>query len=217
MPIRVVTVDDHEVVRSGLRVLVEGEPDLELVGESGDGLAAMELVERLKPDVLVLDLKLPGLGGIEVTRQLVRRMSSLRVVFVSVYGAEGYVVEALRAGALAYVVKDAGNAEILKGIREAARGRRYLSPPLSERAVQVYLDRMTEIGDPYETLTDREREVLYLTAEGASLQEIAERLFLSIRTVETHRARITRKLGLRNRGEMIRYALQRGIIPPEGR
>jgi DNA-binding NarL/FixJ family response regulator len=211
--LRIVIADDHQVVREGLRTALSGQAEMWVVAETGDGLEAVALVERERPDVLVVDLKMPGLSGIEVTRQVTRRFQGTRVVFVSAYSAEGYVVEALKAGASAYVLKEAGTQEILKAIREALKGNRYLSSPLSERAIQVYLDRLVEVGDPYLTLTDREREVLYLTAEALSLQEIADRLFISTRTVESHRSSIARKLGLRNRAEVIRYALQRGIIP----
>ena len=214
MKITIVAADDHEVTLIGIRRLLEAEPDFQIVGESMDGLAVVPLVERLRPDVLVLDLKMPGINGLEITRLVKERAPKTRVVFISIYGQEGYVVDALRNGAAAYVLKDAAAAELVRAIRVAMRGRRYLSPPLSDDAIEAYLQRARESPpDLYETLTAREREVLHLTAQGHTTPEIAERLFLSQRTVETHRTNLMRKLRLRNQAQVIRYALQRGIVP----
>jgi len=206
--------DDHQVVRNGLRVLLEAEPDFSVVGEAGDGLEAVRLVERLQPDVLVLDLMMPGLNGLEVARQVSQRSPQTRVVILSMYDNEAYVLEALRAGAAAYVPKESTSAELVRAIREAVAGRRYLSPPLSERAIEIYMQRAESAAlDPYETLTAREREVLHLVAEGHTNAEIAARLFVSPRTIETHRANLMRKLGLHTQTDLIRYALRRGILP----
>jgi len=208
--------DDHQVVRNGLRVLLEAEPDFSVVGEAGDGLEAVRLVERLQPDALVLDLMMPGLNGLEVARQVSQRSPQTRVVILSMYDNEAYVLEALRAGAAAYVPKESTSAELVRAIREAVAGRRYLSPPLSERAIEIYIQRAESAAlDPYETLTAREREVLHLVAEGHTNAEIAARLFVSPRTVETHRANLMRKLGLHTQTDLIRYALRRGILPME--
>jgi len=208
--------DDHQVVRNGLRVLLEAEPDFSVVGEAGDGLEAVRLVERLQPDVLVLDLMMPGLNGLEVARQVSQRSPQTRVVILSMYDNEAYVLEALRAGAAAYVPKESTSAELVRAIREAVAGRRYLSPPLSERAIEIYMQRAESAAlDPYETLTAREREVLHLVAEGHTNAEIAARLFVSPRTIETHRANLMRKLGLHTQTDLIRYALRRGILPME--
>lgn len=212
----IVLADDHHVVRQGLRSLLEAEPDFSVVGETSDGLKTVRLVKRLQPDVLVLDLMMPGLNGVEVTRQISQRSSQTRVIILSMYANEAYVLEALRAGAAAYVLKESTSTALVHAIREAIAGRRYLSPPLSERAIEVYTQKAESASlDPYETLTAREREVLHLVAEGHTNAEIAERLFISRRTVETHRANMMHKLGLRNRIELIRYALQRGILPME--
>lgn len=206
--------DDHQVVRNGLRVLLEAEPDFSVVGEAGDGLEAVRLVERLQPDVLVLDLMMPGLNGLEVARQVSQRSPQTRVVILSMYDNEAYVLEALRAGAAAYVPKESTSAELVRAIREAVAGRRYLSPPLSERAIEIYIQKAESAAlDPYETLTAREREVLHLVAEGHTNAEIAARLFVSPRTIETHRANLMRKLGLHTQTDLIRYALRRGILP----
>jgi len=212
----IVLADDHQVVRNGLRVLLEAEPDFSVVGEAGDGLEAVRLVERLQPDVLVLDLMMPGLNGLEVARQVSQRSPQTRVVILSMYDNEAYVLEALRAGAAAYVLKESTSAELVRAIREAVAGRRYLSPPLSERAIEIYIQKAESAAlDPYETLTAREREVLHLVAEGHTNAEIAARLFVSPRTVETHRANLMRKLGLHTQTDLIRYALRRGILPME--
>ena len=217
--VRVVLVDDHELVRQGVQALLQREPDIEVVGEAGDGLAALELVERVRPDVLVADLVLPGLGGLELTRQATRRSPGTRVVVLSMHAAEPLVLEALDRGASAYVLKDAGVAELVRAIREAARGRRYLSPPLSDKAVSAYVWRKEEGAatlDPYEALTPRERQVLHLGAEGLTNAAVAKRLGISARTAETHRARVLHKLALRNQTELVRWAIDRGIIPLKG-
>ena len=210
---KIVLADDHHVVRQGLRSLLEAEPDFSVVGETGDGVEAAQLAERLRPDVLVLDLMMPGLNGLEVTRQVSQRSPQTRVVILSMHANEAHVLEALRAGAAAYVLKESTSAELVRAVHEAVAGRRYLSPPLSERAIEVYLQKAKPAAlDPYETLTTREREVLHLVAEGHTNAEIAERLFISRRTVETHRANLMRKLGLRTQTDLIRYALRRGIL-----
>ena len=187
-----------------------------VVGDASDGLAVADLVERLSPDVLVLDLMMPGLSGLDVTREVVRRSPKTRVVVLSMYASDAYVSEALRNGAVGYVLKDADGAELVRAIRAAAEGQRYLSSPLSENAREAYERKALEAEvDIYETLTSREREVLHLAAEGLTASAIAERLGISPRTAETHRANLMRKLGLHGRTDMVRYALSRGILPLE--
>ncbi|HXG12490.1 MAG TPA: response regulator transcription factor [Gemmataceae bacterium] len=217
MTVTLLLADDHQIVRQGLRAILKAVTDFRLVGEAADGPEAVRLVERLQPDVLVLDLMLPGLNGLEVTRHVARRFPRTRIVILSMHSNEAYVVEALRAGATGYVLKESGAEDLVQAIRQAALGRRYLSPSISETALGAYVQ-MTESTplDPYQTLTFREREVLQLTAEGHSAAEIAERLFISRRTVETHRANLMRKLGVRNQKELTRYAVQRGILIKEG-
>ena len=211
---RVVLADDHHVVREGLRALLEAEPDLTVAGEAADGLTTVHLVERLKPDVLVVDVMMPALNGLEVTRQVVRRSPDTRVIILSMYSDESYVMEALKNGAAGYVLKSSTRSDLIQAIREVMAGQRYLSAPLSARAVEAYVERAkaTQLG-AYETLTSREREVLQLTAEGHTSAEIASHLSISPRTVETHRAAVMRKLGLRTKADLIRYALRRGLIP----
>jgi DNA-binding NarL/FixJ family response regulator len=213
MALTLVLADDHQIVRQGLRAILAAEPDLQLVGEAGDGPGALRLIEQLRPQVVVLDLMLPGLNGLDVTREAMRRVPGTRIVILSMHANESYAAEALRAGASAYVLKEAGVAELLTAIREAAAGRRYLSPPLSEQALAAYQHRAASRPfDAYETLTTREREVLQLTAEGHSGAEIGRRLFISPRTVETHRMNLMRKLSLRNQKELVRYAVERGLV-----
>ncbi len=209
----IVLADDHPVVRQGLRALLQAEADLQVMGEAGNGLEAAQLVERLRPDVLIVDLMMPGLSGLEVTRQVRERWPQTRVVILSMHSDEAYVLAALRQGASAFVLKDASAADLLEGVRAAAAGRRYLSPPLSERAIDAYVQKVAAATlDPYETLTGRERQVLHLVAEGRSSAEIAGRLSISPRTVDTHRVNLMRKLGLHTQADLIRYALKRGLV-----
>lgn len=213
MTTTVMLADDHRIVRQGLRAILNAVPEFRLIGEASDGLEAVRLVERLKPDVLVLDLSMPGLDGLEVARQVTRRPPRPHVVVLSMHSTDLHVHKAFQAGATAYVLKDAGAEHLVAAIQAAARGRRYLSPPLSEENLEAGIQRCEATGeDPSEGLTTREREVLQLTAEGHSGAHIAERLFISPRTVETHRANLMRKLGVRNQKELVRFAVERGLL-----
>jgi DNA-binding NarL/FixJ family response regulator len=210
----VLLVDDHHVVRRGIRALLENEAGILVVGEAGTGVEAARLTQQLKPNVLIIDLMLADMSGLEVIRQLRKRAPSTSAVVLSMYGNDCYVVEALQAGARAYVLKDSPPEELMRAVREAALGRRYLAPPLSDRAIEVYLLRSEDSQlDPYDMLTAREREVLHLAAQGMTSTETANRLCISPRTVEVHRARVMQKLGLHNRTELIHFAIRRGIIP----
>ena len=216
MSVKILLADDHPIVRQGLRALLEAERGFRIVGEAGDGLEVADLVERLKPDVLVLDLMMPGLNGLEVTRQVTQRSPRTHIVILSMQDNEAYVLEALRNGADGYVLKQSTSDELVRAVREVIAGRRYLSPPLSEHAIKAYMQKADSATlDRYETLTTREREVLHLVAGGCTNAEIAERLFISPRTVEVHRANMMHKLGLRTQTDLIRYALRRGILPME--
>ncbi|OGN86917.1 MAG: hypothetical protein A2X23_00865 [Chloroflexi bacterium GWC2_73_18] len=212
MTISILLAEDHHVVRQGLRALLEAEPGLRLIGEAADGPQAARLVELLRPDVLVLDLVLPGLPGLEVLRLAARRSPRTRVVILSMHADPAYVSEALQAGARAYLLKESTADELLHAIREVAAGRTYLGPPLSDEAVVGYRQRAQAAGgDPYQLLTPREREVFHLAAEGLSASVIAARLVIGRRTAETHLANLMRKLGLRGRAELVRYAFRRGV------
>jgi two-component system response regulator NreC len=214
--ITVVLADDHQLVRQGLKALLEAEPDLRVIGEAGDGLQAIRHVEMLAPRILVLDLMMPGLNGLDVVRQLKKGSPQTNVVILSMYANEAYVLEALSNGAAAYVLKDSSSADLVHAVREAAAGRRYLSPPLSDRAIEVYREKARAATlDRYETLTARERAVLHLAAEGHTNAEVATRLGISARTAETHRSNLMHKLNLHTQAELIRYALRRGIVQME--
>jgi DNA-binding NarL/FixJ family response regulator len=214
--ITIVLADDHNVVRQGLRAILEAQRGLRVIGEAGNGLEALRLVERLRPNVLVLDLMIPELGGLEVTRQLKKRLPKSSVVILSMHSDKSYVLEALRNGAAGYVLKDSSADELIKAVREAAANRRYLSPPLSDSAVDAYIHQANvATADPYDSLSSREREVLQLVAEGHTNAAIGKRLFISPRTVEIHRANMMNKLELRNQTDLIRYALKRGILPED--
>ncbi len=212
----IVLADDHPIVRQGLHTLLNSEPGFSIVAEASDGLEALETVERVQPDVLIIDVMMPGLNGIEVTRQLSQRCPSTRIIVLSMYSNEAYVMEAMRNGAAGYVLKDSSAAELVQAVHQVLSGRRYLSEQLSERAIDAYVQKAKQASlDRYDTLTNREREVFQLVAEGYTSAQIAERLSISPRTAETHRFSLMRKLGLRTQTDLIRYALQRGILPLE--
>lgn len=212
--IKIILADDHQVVRKGLQALLAAETDFNIVGEAGDGLETVKLAEQLQPDVLVLDLMMSGINGLEVTRQLNKKSAKIGIVILSMHSNEAYVLEALRSGAKAYILKESPPEELIRAIKEVAAGRRYLSSPLSERAIEAYTQK-TEVKavDPYDQLTTREREILQLTAQGCTNTEIASRLYISPRTVETHRTNLMRKLDLHNHAQLIQFAIQHGIIP----
>ena len=211
----IVIAEDHHVVRDGLRALLAAQKDFSLVGEAADGLEAAQLTEKLKPDVLVLDLTLPRLHGLEVARQVKKSSPKTRVLILSMHANEAYVLEALRNDAAGYLLKDSTGAELVRAVRDVVAGRRYLSGSLSELAIQAYIQRKTTdtAQDMYEALTDREREVLHLAAEGLNNPDIAEKLFISPRTAETHRANVMRKLNFKTQTDLVRFAIRRGILP----
>ena len=212
-PLTIILLDDHHVMRQGLRSLLERELHCTVVGETADGPTAIELVARLAPDVLVVDLMLPGMGGIEVIRAVRARTPQTRIVVLSMHTDDLYVRAALRAGAMAYVVKEAQAAEFVLAVREAAAQRHYLSSTHAERVIGGYLQQTdAAVADPYELLTARERAILPLVALGATSAEIAARLALSERTVETYRTNVLHKLDLRHQTDLVRYALKRGLI-----
>jgi DNA-binding NarL/FixJ family response regulator len=199
-----------------MRTLLESQADFSIVGEAGDGLETVRLVERVKPDVLVLDLMMPGLSGLEVLRIIRQRSPHTRVVVLSMYSGNAFIAEALKNGATGYVLKGCTEENLVRSVREAAASRRFLSPQVSEIAIDAYIAQAQPGAfDPHETLTAREREVLQLAAEGKTCSEIATRLYISQRTAENHRASFMRKLGLQNQTQLVRYALRRLLIPLE--
>ena len=215
MSISIVLADDHLVVRRGIRAVLEAEPDLQIVGEVDDGAGVLAMIEAVRPDVLVLDVMMPNLGGFQVLRELGEKAVSTKVVVLSMYSTEAYVTEALRLGAIGFVVKDSSAGDLIRAVRQAAAGRRFLSAPLSESIIEAYMQRVqVSSQDPYDRITPREREVLILAANGHTSAEIAGRLTISPRTAESHRANLMQKLGLRHQTDLIRYALRRGLLDP---
>jgi two-component system, NarL family, response regulator NreC len=213
MSVTIIVAGTPDIFGQGLRLLLEGQEDFRVIAEASSGLEASQLVQVLQPDVLVVDLMMSDLGGLEVTRRIRRHSPATHVVMLSVYSDDAHVLEALHSGVFAYVLKKSSPASLFQAVREASAGRRYLSPPLPEHLIQAYLSNpQGEPMAPHETLTPREREVLRLTSRGLTNREIATTLFISPRTVETHRANLMRKLNLRTQADLIRYALQRGIL-----
>lgn len=210
----IILADDHQILREALRLLLESQPDFQVLAESGDGQETLVLLEKHQPDVLIVDLMMPGLSGLEVARALKRVSPRTKVIVLSMYDAESYVVEALQVGAAGYVLKKSSAQELVFAIRQALAGNIYLSPSLNERAIQAYIKRSEEsrADDPYETLTPREREIFQLAAEGSSNPRIAERLSLSVRTMEMHRGNLMKKLGLNSQTDLIKYAVKRGMV-----
>lgn len=209
-----IIADDHEIVRRGLRTVLESVGLCQVVAEASDGLMAVQLVEKHKPTVLILDLNMPRLHGIEVLRQTRASSPHTRVIILSMHNDEPYVIETLRGGAMAYLLKGSESQEIARALTEVLAGRRYLSAPLSEWAINALVSKPADTSDPLQSVTPRERMVLQLAAEGASNNEIAEKLFISPRTAETHRTNLLRKLGLQNQTDLVRFAIRKGLISP---
>jgi two-component system, NarL family, response regulator NreC len=213
-PIRILLADDHNVLRDGLRLILERQPDFEVVAEASDGREALALVEEHNPDVAVIDVAMPALNGIEVTSRIVDSGRSTAVVILSMYFDESYIVRALKAGARAYLLKDSVRADLIAAVHAVAQGHSYFSPKISSLLQEDYFRAMTDKqkDDSFELLTAREREILQLAAEGRSNKEIANLLNLSMYTVDTHRSHILRKLNLHTVPELILYAVRKGII-----
>ncbi len=212
--IRIMVVDDHAVLRQSLHYMLGAQPGIEVVGEASNGREAVEMAEKLQPDVILMDTIMPGLNGIEATRQIRRRLPKTKVLMVTGYLEDEYVAGALKAGASGYVVKKSELDELVLGIQAVNRGNPYFSSSIGEGDLTDYLWQMKsnsgKVG--YDLLTSREREVLQLIAEGSSNQQIAQELFISIKTVEAHRAHIMTKLHAKNRTDLIRYALRKGLV-----
>jgi two-component system response regulator NreC len=207
--IRVLLADDHAVVRKGFRMILAAQPDMEIVGEAGNGREAVELAQSIHPDVVVMDVAMPELNGIEATRRLADLCPQTRVLALSMHKDSVYVREILRAGARGYLLKDSLDSDLLAAVRAVSRGDGYLSPAVSEAVLSDYRRQVT---DPLDLLTSREREVLQMIAEGKTNKEIAALLNLSVYTVDAHRGRIMEKLNLHTTGELVRFAMRKGII-----
>jgi two-component system, NarL family, response regulator NreC len=207
----IVLSDDHHIVRRGLRALLESEHGFKIIGEAGDGLETIRLVESLKPDVLVLDLMMGALNGLDITRQVLSRSPHTSIIILSMYSDESYVIEALRSGAKGYVLKAAPIEELVYAINEVVAGHRFLSSSLSDKALESYVQKSKD--NQSDNLTIREREIMQLAVQGNTNAQIAEILCISRRTVESHRASLMRKLGMRKFQDLVYYATTHGIIP----
>ena len=214
--IRVVLADDHGVLRAGLRALLEAEADIEVVGEAETGEDAIRKVTEVEPDVVVMDLSMPGIGGLEATRQITGMETRTRVLVLTMHAEEEYLLPVLEAGGSGYVHKTSADEDLTRAIRTVAGDEVFLYPTAAKLLLKGYrVQRDTPEGDPLDPLTEREREVLGMTAEGFSSREIGEKLFISPKTVDTYRSRIMEKLGLTHRSELVRFALQTGLLKAE--
>ncbi len=212
----IVLADDHPMVRRGLRIVLEAEEGWRVVAEATDGASALEQVALHQPDVLILDVVMPGMNGIEIARQLRAQALHTCVIIFSMHANDAYVRAALNSGAQGYVLKESDDIELVLAVREVLAGRRYLSRALSERAIDIYIRYANDDTlDWTEILTTRERQVLQLAIQGASNTDIGNRLSISPRTAETHRANLMRKLGLRTHNDLMRYAARHGLLPPD--
>lgn len=212
--IRVFLADDHAVVRDGLRVLLESQTDIQVVGVAGDGKNAIRECLCLKPDVVLMDIAMPDINGIEATAQIVAQDRSARVIILSMHDSREHILRALKAGAKGYLLKESAGDEVVQAVRAVAEGHRYLSQRITERIVEDYLDLQEQVEqkDPLEKLSERERQVLRLVVEGKSSAEIANALFLSVKTVETYRSRIMEKLEVSDLPALVKFAIQHGVI-----
>lgn len=207
--IRVLLADDHTIVRQGLKLILAAQPDFEVVGEAANGREAAELAEKLKPDIVLMDVQMPDLNGIEATRRMVAANSRIRVLVLSMHKEALYVREVLKAGARGYILKDAIDTELLSAMRSVARGDGYISPAVSGALLTDYRE---QSSNPLDTLSTREREVLQLIAEGKTNKEVATKLNLSVYTVDSHRGKIMEKLNLHSAGELVRFAMKNGLV-----
>ena len=207
--INILLADDHTIVRQGLKLILSAHSDLHVIGEAANGKEAVELAAKLKPDIVLMDVAMPELNGIEATRKMVEANSRLRVLVLSMHKEAVYVREILRAGARGYILKDAIDTELLNAVRSVARGDGYISPAVSGALLNDY---RKDVTDPVDLLSPREREVLQLIAEGKTNKEIATKLNLSVYTVDSHRGKIMEKLNLHSTGELVRFAIKRGLV-----
>ncbi|MFD7655945.1 response regulator [Actinosynnema sp. NPDC059797] len=214
MVVRILLADDHSLVRRGVRLILDGEPDLEVVAEAGDGAEAIAAARREEPDLAILDIAMPRMTGLQAARELSRLQPGLRILILTMYDNEQYFFESLKVGASGYVLKSVADRDLVEACRATMRGEPFLYPGAVTALIRDYLDRAREGALPARAITDREEEILKLVAEGHSSKEIADLLFISVKTVERHRANLLQKLGLRDRLELTRYAIRVGLIEP---
>jgi len=212
--IRVIVADDHTIIRSGLKALLDREPDIEVVAEAADGRQAVQKAQELQPEVVLLDIAMPNLNGIEAARQIAAKHERMGIIILSMHSDESYVLKALKAGARGYLLKDSSESDVMNAVRAVNAGKAYFSPEISRMMADDYLRQMQQRGveDSYELLTAREREILQMLAEGKSNKDVANVLNLSLHTVETHRSNILQKLNLHSVPELILYAVRKGIV-----
>jgi two-component system, NarL family, response regulator NreC len=212
--IRIVLADDHTVVRKGLRLLLESQSEFKVIGDAANGREAVAMAEENKPDVMVMDVAMPILNGIEAARQICASQPAIAIVFLSMHSDEGYVLKALKVGARAYLLKDSAEYDLINAVKAVSEGKAFFSPAISKMLAEDYVRQIEEhrVDDTYDLLTTREREVLQLLAEGRSNKEVANILQLSLHTVETHRSNILQKLNLHTGAELILYAIRKGVV-----
>jgi len=212
--VRILLGDDHTLMRQGLRKILEARPEWEVVAEASDGRDAVRQMSSLQPDVAILDIGMPLLNGIDATRQIVRRFPKIQVLILSMHSAEAYIIQALKAGARGYLLKDSADTELIRAVAAVAAGKSFFSPAVAKVMLDDYVRHLAEKGivDRFDSLSEREREVFQLVAEGHTNKEIADLLSISLVTVETHRAHILQKLDVHNMAELVLYAVRRGVI-----
>jgi len=217
MPHRIVIVEDHAILREGVRALLSSSPNLEIVGEAADGREALQCVEELRPDLVITDLSMPRMGGVESIKAIKKRSPKTKILVLTVHKAEEYILETFRAGADGYLLKDSSYAELAMAVEHVLKGKRYISPEISDKVVSGYLEGRTALNDrsAWDTLTAREREILKLIAEGLKNKEIAEDLCISVKTVEKHRSNLMEKLDLHSAQALTAYAIERGLVSPD--
>jgi DNA-binding NarL/FixJ family response regulator len=213
---RVLLADDHVLVRAGLRLLLEAMPEVEVLGEADDGLTLLALAAQMRPNLVLMDIAMPGLNGLEATARLVKEQPQVKVMILSMHQSEEYVRQALRHGASAYLLKDAATLELEQALKALARGETWLSPAVSKGVLSDYVQRLRGEAQPAGQLTPRQREVLQLIAEGLSSKEIARRLDLSVKTVDTHRSQLMKQLDIHEVAGLVRHAMRIGLISPHG-
>src|SRR3990170_2781704 len=211
--IKVLIADDHAIVREGIRMILALHDDIEVVGEAANGVEAIEQVDKLSPDVVLMDIAMPGLGGLEATLEIVKRKPQSKILVLTQYDNTEYIYRFLKAGAAGYVLKKAVGSDLVSAIRSVFQGKSFIDPSVADRVIKGFLEKPEVAGEEalYDGLSDREKQVLKLIAEGSTNQQIADTLFLSIKTVMTHRTNLMEKLGIHNRTELIKYAIRKGL------
>jgi DNA-binding NarL/FixJ family response regulator len=209
--VRIIIVDDHPILLQGIRKLLEAEPGYQVVGEASDGIEGVELIKRLKPDIAITDITLPGMNGLDIARSVASASPRTRIILLTMHKESPYVIEALNTGVHGYVIKTEASADLLRAIKDATRDRMYFSPMISQIVVDAYRNKDSPDSDP---LTPREREVLQLIAEGQKTKQVAATLGISLKTAESHRTHLMKKLDIHDTAGLVRYAVRRGIIHP---